>query len=157
MELLIRAVRTSSERLRDEVAVEEAAARRLGNVSKRSQQARLDAARPQGEGRGLVVIDDHVLIAAAIDGPTTAAGESLAGPGDVDHYGRARVGDVDRHAEVVPEVVAIVCPVGQVERLGYELHVYLLADLDVLGKFHIKFEEVIAAKRIKFRDRAIRS
>jgi hypothetical protein len=41
--------------------------------------------------------------------------------------------------DVMAEVVAIVCPVGEVERLCNQLDVSSLADLDVFGEATVKF------------------
>src|SRR3569832_349302 len=48
----------------------------------------------------------------------------------------------------VAEVVAIVCPIGEVEGFGNQLDIRPIMDLDVLGEASVELEERVAAQRI---------
>ena len=56
--------------------------------------------------------------------------------------------------DAIAEVAAIVGAIGEVEGLGDELKVDVLAEFEVLGQAHVELEERIAAERIIFRDGA---
>src|ERR1019366_8002580 len=70
------------------------------------------------------------------------------------NYGAARGQESRRVAEcglarnIAVEVVPVVGAVRQVERLGHELQLHTLAQVDVLRQAHIELEERISAKRI---------
>lgn len=52
------------------------------------------------------------------------------------------------------KVVAVVGPIGQVERLREQLQVHAIAELDILCEAHVEFEEWIPAQWIVLRNRA---
>lgn len=54
----------------------------------------------------------------------------------------------------VTKIVAVICTIRQVERLGKQSQIHAIAELDVLGQTHIEFKEWIAKKRIELRDGA---
>ena len=66
-----------------------------------------------------------------------------------------RVAKCTRARNVVPEIVPVVRPVGEVESLRYYLHVQPFADFYVLGQLGVELEERIPAKRIKSGNRAV--
>src|SRR5215475_5020661 len=73
--------------------------------------------------------------------------------------GAGRVDEANRMSEgawisnIQTKIISIVGAIRQIEGLRHELQVHALAELDVLRKAHIEFEEGVPAKRIILRNR----
>src|SRR5215472_12171474 len=56
---------------------------------------------------------------------------------------------------IAAKIVSVIRSIREIERLGNNLEICPLADLEVLGQFGVEFEDGIAAKWIKLGDGAI--